>query len=354
MTTLEATLRPLAEQIIASAGVPGLAIAAARGNGEPERLIVGKDAAGRPLAEDTLFAIASITKLATGLVALRLVEAGVLELDAPLGRYVPDAVAAQTPGVSLRTLLSHTSGMPLRLEEISTDGAELDWHGIVGAALRTPLEAPPLTRVQYSNPGYALIGIAIERVTGRAYRDVLAEQVLGPLGIEGYLGVEPPRVPADVADVRGPGASTPRQRFTTPAWRALGLPWAGLVTTLDGALALVRAFRGRPAGLLRPETLAEATRNQAGTLGGGQIPPLIWPHCPWGLGPELRDRKRPHWAPEQASPDSFGHAGVSGTLAWADPEADVAWAILGTRTADSGWLIRHATKLGAAILAYAA
>lgn len=338
---------------MAAAGVPGIALAMAVGDGPPERLVVGRDATDRPLVPDTLFAVASITKLATALVTLRLVEGGALTLDAPLGVYLPEAVAAGTAGVTLRTLLSHTSGLPLRLDEVSTDGEGLDWPALAGAALRTPLEAPPLRRVQYSNPGYALLGLVVERVAGAPFRTVLAEQVPRALGIEGYLGVEPPRPPAYLADVRGPGVGTPRERFTSPAWRALGLPWAGLVTTVDGALALVRAFRGGAPGLLRPETVAEATRNQVGDLGGGQIPPLIWPRCPWGLGPELRGRKWPHWAPPEASPGSFGHAGMSGAVAWADPEADVAWAIVGTRTADGGWLVRHGPKLGAAILAHA-
>lgn len=346
----QAALRAAIERVMHAGQIPGLALAFAIGSGPVERLIVGEDADGRPIAADALFTVASITKLATALVVLRLIDAGALALDEPIASYLPDAAAAQ-PGVNLRTLLSHTSGLPLRLDEMSPAGEYRDRPAQLRAALATPLEAPPSTRVQYSNPGYALIGLAVERLAGLPFAEVLDQQVLRPLGIEAYLGIEPPRRVARLADVRGPGLGTDRERFNSPHWRGLGQPWGGLVSTLDGALALVRTYLQPPPGYLHPDTLAEAIRNQAGELGGGQIPPLIWPHCPWGLGPELRGQKVPHWAPAEASPDSFGHAGATGCLAWADPAADVAWAYIGTRVADNGWLIRHARALGTAILA---
>jgi beta-lactamase class C len=243
--------------------------------------------------------------------------------------------------------------LPLDLPPGTPYRAGLGWAELVGACLQTGPEAPPLVRVQYSNPGYGLLAIVVERLTGRSFPDALSALVLGPLRLEAYLGAEPPRRPAVLADVRGRHRGTALEPFNSAFWRGLGLPWGGLVTTARGALALVRAFQGRPSGLLRPETLAEARRNQTGDLGGGQVRPLIWPRCPWGLGPELRDAKTPHWAPAEASPDSFGHAGASGCVAWADPPSDLAWAIVGTRTADSGWLIRHGPAIGAAILASA-
>jgi CubicO group peptidase (beta-lactamase class C family) len=168
--------------------------------------------------------------------------------------------------------------------------------------------------------------------------------------VEGWLGDELPRPPAMQAGVRGQHAGTELEAFNSPFWRRLAMPWGGMYATARGALQLVRAFRGVPPDYLGPGTRAEAVRNQAGDLGGGQVPPLVWPRCPWGLGPELRDAKAPHWAPSDASPDSYGHAGASGCVTWLDPRADVAWAILGTLTADGGWLIRAAPGIGSAIL----
>lgn len=150
--------------------------------------------------------------------------------------------------------------------------------------------------------------------------------------------------------LRGAHVGTAIEPFNSAFWRSLALPWAGLVTTLDGAFGLLRAFRGQPAGLLRPATRDDAIFNQTENLPGGFVPPLVWPRCPWGLGPEIRDEKRPHWAPPTASPASYGHSGASGCVVWADPTRDVAWGIVGTRTSDNGWLVRRGPAIGAAIL----
>ncbi|MDP9373102.1 MAG: beta-lactamase family protein [Chloroflexota bacterium] len=349
--TIEATVRAAVEATRGRFGVPGIVVLFARGAAPPAEIVAGADAAGEPLRADTLFPVASITKLATALAVLRLVDRGEVALDDPLARHLPDAAAA-VDGVTVRKLLAHTGGVPLDLPKGLAPYAEgLDWRGLAAACLRAPLEAPPDTRVQYSNVGYGLLALVVERRTGEDFADALDALVLGPLGIDGYLGVEPTRAPATLTGVRGRHAGTRIEPFNSAFWRSLALPWAGLLTDAAGALALVRAFRGVPAEFLRPETRAEATRNQAGDLAGGMAPPLMWRHSPWGLGPELRGTKTPHWAPPEAGPDSFGHAGASGCLAWADPSADVAWAMLGARTADNGWAIRGGPPIGAAVLA---
>ena len=190
----------------------------------------------------------------------------------------------------------------------------------------------------------------VEARTGRSFGEALGELVLEPLGVEGYLGGEPPRQPAAVSDVRGSQRGGELEPFNSAFWRSLALPWAGLVTTVDGALAIVRALWDHPAGLLRQETRAEATRSHTDDLPGGFAAPLMWPRCPWGLGPEVRGDKTPHWVPAEAGPESFGHSGASGALAWVAPARGVAWAMLGARTADNGWLLRRGAALSAAIL----
>ena len=334
-----------------SGQVPGIALAVARANEPTRHLIVGADAGGVPLQADTLFLVASITKLATALAALRLADAGALDLDAPLSRYLPDAACAQ-PGVTLSTLLAHTSGLPIDLPADTAPYAPgLSWEVLRRACLQTPLEAAPSSRVQYSNVGYGLVATIVETLTDQPFPQALQALVLRPLLVEGYLGDTPPRPVATVANVRGRHAGTELEPFNSAFYRGLGLPWAGLMTTLDGALAIARAFTGEPAGFLRPRTREAALSDHAGGLSGGFAPPLLWDPCPWGLGPDLRGVKLPHWAPLEAGPDSFGHSGASGCLAWVSPSANVAWAIVGTRTADSGWLLRRAPSIGAAILA---
>jgi CubicO group peptidase (beta-lactamase class C family) len=280
-----------------------------------------------------------------------MVDRGLLVLDDPLDHHLPQAVAAQ-PGVTLRKLLCHTSGLPSDVApEAAPYAPGLDWPALATACLLTPLERPPDTRVTYSNVGYGLLAQVVERHTERGFADALHTLVLEPLGVEGYLGGEPPRPPALLADVRGGHRSGELASFNSAFWRSLAFPWAGLVTTAAGALALVRAFAGHPGDVLSAKLRAEATRSNTGDLPGGFAQPLIWSRCAWGLGPEVRGGKTPHWVPAQAGPDSFGHSGASGALAWAAPAHELAWAILGARTADSGWLLRRSAAISAAILA---
>ncbi len=329
--------------------VPGIVAAVARGADPAEFHVVGEDARGQPLAADSLFPVASITKLATALVVLRLCDAGLLALDDPLEQHLPEALAAR-PGVTLRALLCHTAGLPIDVAPVHAPYAEgLDWQALGAACLLTPLEAPPATRVQYGNVGYGLLALMVERRTGEHFPAALARLVLGPLGVEAYLGDEPPRRPAVLAGVRGKHAGTPLEPFNSPFYRSLALPWAGMVTNAAGALAIVRAFRDPQ--FLSATTATAATSDQTGGLSGGFVEPLFWDPCPWGLGPDLRGMKSPHWVPAGAGADSFGHSGASGCLAWYAPAADLTWAIFGARTADNGWLLRRSPALSTAILA---
>lgn len=348
-TALPSALAPAVAAALDRWAVPGAVVAVARGGAAPAFLVVGTDAAGRPLAAEALFPVASISKLGVALAVLRLAADGALALDDPLGRHLPDAAAAR-PGVTLRTILAHTAGLPNDLAPGAAPYASgLDWPILARACLATAPEIAPGTEVRYSNVGPGLLAVVVERLTGRPFAVALADLVLAPLGIDGHLGVEPPRAPAAIGGRLGDHAGTALEPFNSPFWRSLAFPWGGLVTTAAGALALVEAFAGRPAGFLPPALCAEAVRDQTGGLAGGLIAPHRWPRCPWGLGVELRGDKRPHWTPRTAAPDSFGHVGASGALAWFDPRADTAWAILGARTFEKWW--QTWPSIGAAALA---
>ena len=91
--TWQSSVRPLAEEVMATRSVPGLILARSCSIGSPEFLVLGSDSDGRPLAADSLFPVASLTKLATALAVLRLAAQG-LDLDEPLTRTLPDAAAA--------------------------------------------------------------------------------------------------------------------------------------------------------------------------------------------------------------------------------------------------------------------
>jgi beta-lactamase class C len=350
--TFPTSVGPSVERAVARYRVPGIVVAATDRAGTPRWHVAGADANGTPLARDSLFPVASITKLATALAVLRLVEVGRIELDRPISAVLPD-VAASDSGVTPRRLLSHSSGLPYELDD--STGPLLpneDWSRLAERCRLTPLEAQPGTRVRYSNVGYGLLAILVERAHGVDFATALSQLVLAPLGGEAHFGQVPPRPVVRVADVRGTYAGTVYEAFNTEHWYRRGLPWSGLVTTATGALALARAFGDAPS-ILQRNTAREATANQTDGLSGGFVAPLIWNSCWWGLGPDLRDAKSPHWTPANASPATFGHAGASGTLAYVDPVRGIAWAILGTRTANNGWLLLAGPSIGSSLLDWA-
>ena len=341
-------VKAIAEPLISDGVLPGLIVRVEPEAGAPEVLCLGSDWDGQPLEEGTLFPVASITKLATALAILRLADMGFLSLDDPLERFLPDAAAA-VDDVTPRALLCHTSGLPEDLPRGAAPyTASLDWPTLAQAFLATPLTIRPWRLVNYSNTGYALLAVILERLARLPYPLALRELVLSPLEIDGSLGEEPPRRPVRIAGEWGKHQGTALEPYNSPFWRALGLPYGGLVTTVQGALRLVQAFAGFPAGFLPGPLLREATSDQTRGLPANFVGLMSWAPGPWGLGVELRGVKSPHTVTVQASPGSYGHLGASGAQAWKDPAAGLAWAILGPRTFYDWW--QHLARLSTAIL----
>ena len=170
-----------------TAGVPGLALAILEGR----RIVFAEgfgttrcDAKGVEVTPETLFRVASVTKPLTGTLLMRLVEAGIVALDTPICAYIPwltlrDADAAQT--ITLRMLLSHTSGLPFEYVLTgSADAGALEKY-VRDNLPRLPLVAAPGTQWHYSNPGLNLAGYVAEVVSGRFFPDLMQQYVFAPL-----------------------------------------------------------------------------------------------------------------------------------------------------------------------------
>lgn len=134
----------------------------------------------------TVFRIASTTKTFTAAAVLRLAEQGKLTLEDPISKYYPAAPAAWA-GITLRQLLTHTSGIPNYVE---TNGfirgpARLRStpDDLVALVRDKPLDFPPREKFRYSNTGYVLLGMVISKVSGRSYADDLADTFFKPLGL---------------------------------------------------------------------------------------------------------------------------------------------------------------------------
>jgi len=135
-------------------------------------------AARTPVTPDTLFEIGSIGKSFTSLALLRKHEAGNLDLQAPVARYLPwFAVRSVFPPITIHHLLSHTAGIISGTDP--TPGVAYQ----VWALRDTEVASAPGTSFHYSNVGYKALGLVLERVTGQTYGEAIRSRLLNPLGM---------------------------------------------------------------------------------------------------------------------------------------------------------------------------
>jgi D-alanyl-D-alanine carboxypeptidase len=133
--------------------------------------------------ESTSFYIASVSKPFASVTLHRLAEHGLVDLGAPVGKYLPD-LPAWRDTITVRELLSHGSGI-VDFTDVRGWSDSAVAAGFVDSALEKPLLFTPGTRMLYSNTNFALVQRIIERVTGQLYPDVLRNTVLEPLGLSG-------------------------------------------------------------------------------------------------------------------------------------------------------------------------
>jgi D-alanyl-D-alanine carboxypeptidase len=140
----------------------------------------------RPITSTEHFRIGSQTKTFTAAVVLQLVDEGRVVLDAPIGRYLPGVVTGNYDGdvITVRQLLQHTSGMvrDVRDAAANPDGSYA-LAELVRSAMDEPAQFAPGAGLAYSNVGFLVLGLLIERVTGRSVRDAITERVITPLGL---------------------------------------------------------------------------------------------------------------------------------------------------------------------------
>ena len=217
------TIRTAVQQVLDTCKVAGLVVAVAYGIGAAHTIVLGADGKGNALSADSLFPLSSNTKLPIALAILRLCDRGLLSVNDPLRRFVPDAASAQS-GITLKQLLTHTAGLPDYAEGAPAVDQMLDPYRQAQVCLDISPNHTPGTKVAYSDVDYALLAIAVERITGSNLHTALNELVIQPLGIDAWLGVEPPRLPAYMTDAADKHVGTRLERWNTPEWRALGAP----------------------------------------------------------------------------------------------------------------------------------
>ncbi len=131
-----------------------------------------------PTTSETLFPLLSVTKMFTAATAVLLAQDGILDLHRPIASYLPELANNELGRVTLHQLLTHTAGLVDALHPQCEGGRDLS-----DAIAHAHLGAQPGTVHLYSNIGYALVGLVIERTTSRPFEDVVRERVLVPMGM---------------------------------------------------------------------------------------------------------------------------------------------------------------------------
>jgi len=246
-----------------------------------------------PVTGDTVFQAASISKPVSAWVAMKLVEEGKLDLDAPISKYLtrwqPPQSKFDNNEVTLRRILSHTAGLSIpgyrgfvpgvRLQTIeeSLTAAEDADNQLLAVVF------PPGQGWHYSGGGYTLMQLVVEEITKQSFAEFAQSAVLKPLGMKNSYFEAPhqPRSEIAVAYSRA-GVSLPDYRFTAEAA-------AGLLTTAADLSRFVAVLMPGPSGLsqgrgvLKPETIKQMLSPQPNSSNN-----LLFHGSTWGLGYGLK------------------------------------------------------------------
>ncbi|MEM6327800.1 MAG: serine hydrolase [Bacteroidota bacterium] len=223
-----------------------------RGFGEADR------SWGIPNGPEATYRIASVTKQFTAALVLQLTEAGQIDLDAPISRYLPNYPAAQS-AVTIHQLLSHTGGIPEHTSRPDFPSMMRDPvapREFLSVFSGEPLDFEPGTAYRYSNSGYFLLGVIIEAVTGQPYAEALQTRLLEPLRLadSGYQDN------TTVLDRMATGYSRAGVRVQHAPYIDTSLPYSAgmMVSTVRDLHTWTRALHGGEV-FERAETLERMT-----------------------------------------------------------------------------------------------
>jgi CubicO group peptidase (beta-lactamase class C family) len=299
---------------------------------------------GAPATQpDTPYIVASISKPVSVCGLMLLVDEGRVALTDRVQRYLPEFQGRLKERVRVGHLLSHTSGLPDMVpENTQLRRSHAPLSRFVEAALRTPLRFEPGTRFSYQSMGTLLAAEIAERVSGMRLRDLLRTRIFRPLGMRRtMLGLQGRKI-EETAIFQEDRDTEDSRRWgpNSPYWRTMGHPWGGLHATAGDLAVLLQTFlNGGSYGeerVFSPATAAAMTRDQNGELG-----------APWGYGWALRDSPVWNYFGDLGTAGTFGHVGITGTVAWADPGRQLICVLLSTRTAahENGFLLKSISNM---------
>ncbi|HET9381515.1 MAG TPA: serine hydrolase, partial [Streptomyces sp.] len=278
-----------------------------------------------PMAEDTVFDLASVSKLFTSILAVQQIERGKLVLEERVAAYVPEFGRAGKQDVTVRQLLTHTSGFRAWIPLYSAPTHEERVQRVYDETLLNP----PGTAYLYSDLNLISLQLVLERVTGRTLDTLLREEITGPLGMRGTRYNPPaswkPRIAA-TEDSRKPWSGLDR-----------GLVWGEVhdenAFSLGGVAGHAGVFsRAWDLAVLGRTLLNGGAYGRARILRPESVELMFtdfntaFPGDEHGLGFELYQ----HWyMGAMATPRTAGHTGFTGTVLVLDPTTDSFLVVLG-------------------------
>jgi serine-type D-Ala-D-Ala carboxypeptidase len=306
------------------------------------------DPASPLVATNSIFDLASVTKaVATTTMAMILYERGLLDLEAPITAIVPEFSSddSRRRDVTLRMLLAHASGLPA-YEKLFLRAQTRD--ELLAAAFTTNLTADPGTRAEYSDIGFIILGVALERLADEPLDTFCQRETFGPLGMS-HTTFNPPKawkdkiIPTvDESGIGECGAGAPAREPLTPDAKPAPRTFRGRIiqgevqdenaSVLGGVAGHAGLFApaedvavfahtllsgGRP--ILRPDTIELFTLRESSPQGTSRA--LGWD-----------TPSNPSQSGKYFGPRSYGHLGYTGTSLWIDPERQLSITLLSNRT----------------------
>lgn len=284
------------------------------------------DPSSPEVAPTSLFDLASLTKVvATTSMAMILYERGLLDLEAPVVAIVPEFAEAEDLArrreVTVHSLLAHNSGLPA-YEKLFLRAKTRD--EVLRAAITTPLRAPPGERAEYSDIGFMVLGIALERLADETIDVFCQREIFGPLSMTHTTFNPAAALKASIpptADHRTLSNRIVQGEVQDENASVLGgvAPHAGLFSSAEDLSLFANALLngGRP--IVRASTVNFFTRRENAPSGTSRALGWDTPSSPSQSG-------------KYFSPRSFGHLGYTGTSLWLDPERQLAITLLTNRT----------------------
>ncbi|HVO98303.1 MAG TPA: serine hydrolase [Bryobacteraceae bacterium] len=194
---------------------------------------------------DTRFRLGSITKQFTATLVMQMVEKGQIDLSAPIARYLPDYPKAVGDRVTIHQLLNHTSGIP-GYTELPSFGSEARRPQKPAEFMKMfsglDLLFDPGTKYSYSNSGFFLLGVILEKVSGKSYEQLLKERIFEPLGMK-QSGYDSPR---PILEKRASGYDSTLDGYFNTGYLDMGEPFSAgsLYSSVDDLLIWDQALYG--------------------------------------------------------------------------------------------------------------